>query len=271
MMLEMDFSDNSRRPVLMIAVGRQRVGKTAFLNTTAQFVRAHGGNVVIWNADTLNKTHSLSLFHSDVLEPPSSDFEDVKAWLEERFIDMAERGYDAMLDIGGGETPLARLVDEVPIVATLEDEGVRVVLVHVIGPELADLDYLEGFIAENRFAPEATVLVLNKGLVLTGRSEGVAFAEVKKHRAFVLAISRGAIIATMPKLPCMSAVTDRGLTFEEAMRGVEKKGQRRLSLFDKQRVVHWWRTELSPFYREEIPALWLPEMVTLGSEVEGGL
>ena len=36
-----------RQPVVVIVVGRQRVGKTSFLNTTVQFLRAHGGKVVV--------------------------------------------------------------------------------------------------------------------------------------------------------------------------------------------------------------------------------
>ena len=59
----------------------------------------------------------------------------------------------------------ARLVAEVPIVPTLEDEGVRVVVVHVVGPDLADLDYLDRFEQDDLFAPEATLIVMNGGLV----------------------------------------------------------------------------------------------------------
>ncbi|MGB5083359.1 MAG: zeta toxin family protein [Methylocystis silviterrae] len=260
-------SRNDRRPVLLIAVGRQRCGKTVFLNTTVQFVRAHGGNVVMWNADTMNRTHSLSLFHSDVLEPGSADQEDVKAWLEERFIDMVEKQYDALLDVGGGDTPLARLVDEVPIVSELEERGVRVVLVHLIGPERADLDYLERFLTESRLAPEATILVLNKGLVLSGRSDGVAFAEVRRHPAFLEAVGGGAVVATLPRLPCMSQVTDRGLTFLEAMTGIVKPGQAPMSFFDQSRVKNWWSRELPGFFLERIPSLWLPDMPALRAEV----
>ena len=46
--------------------------------------------------------------------------------------------------------------------------GIRLVLAHVIGPEKADLDYLEQFMANGLFVPEATLLILNAGLVLSG-------------------------------------------------------------------------------------------------------
>ena len=70
-MLRVDSVEDSRRPVLIMAVGRQRVGKTVFLNTVVQFVRKHGAKVEIWNADTLNTSHSLSSFYGDAREPGS--------------------------------------------------------------------------------------------------------------------------------------------------------------------------------------------------------
>lgn len=248
-----------RRPILIIVVGRQRVGKTTLLNTTVQFLRAHGGEVVVWNADKLNRTYSLSNFSQDVLEPPSADSEDVKAWLEERFTHLAEHRYDAVLDIGGGDTPLARLVEEVPIVRTLERRGIRVLLVHVVGPEMADLDYLERFLADSLLAPEATLIVLNDGLVLTGRSAEFAFANIRQHDALIDAALNGAKVVLMPKLSCMSQVTDRGLTFADAMNGVNKPGVPPLSFFDQERVAVWWERDLPTFFAS-IPSLWLPAM-----------
>ena len=144
--------NDDRKPVLMIVVGRQRVGKTTFLNALAQYLRGHGASFEIWDADKMNATNNMSLFHREALQPTSVDPEDVKAWLEQRFTDLVERRFDAMLDVGGGDTPLARLVAEVPIVPTLEDEGVRVVVVHVVGPDLADLDYLDRFEQDDLFA-----------------------------------------------------------------------------------------------------------------------
>jgi hypothetical protein len=261
--MEMYMPNNERRPVLLIVVGRQRVGKTTFLNTTAQFLHEHGASFEIWDADKLNSTYNMAMFHSAALQPSSSDREDVKEWLEQRCADLCETKNNAMLDVGGGDTPLARLVEDVPIVSELENEGIRVVLVHVIGPELADLDYLERFQEESLFAPEATLIVLNSGLILSGRSTEVAFAQIAMHPTVTTAMSKGAVMVAMPRLACMSQVTDRGLTFVDAMNGVSKNGQRPLALFDKARVRKWWNQEIPVFYKEGIPEHWLPEMNTL--------
>jgi hypothetical protein len=185
-------TQSDRRPVLFIGVGRQRVGKTTFLNTVIQAMREQGAQFVIWNADLLNVTYNLPLFHDDVLEPPSADFEDVKSWLEERIQDQIEGQYNAFLDVGGGDTPLSRLVREIPIVQTLEKQGIRVVLVHVIGPEQADVDYLRHFTAPELFAPEATLIVLNAGLVMSGRSASNPFSGIKGHPIVTDALVHGA-------------------------------------------------------------------------------
>lgn len=253
---------NDRRPLLIIVVGRQRVGKTSFLNTTVQYVRSTGGDLVVWNADKLNTSYSLSMFHADALEPESADIEDVKRWLEGRFMHLAQHGYDAVLDVGGASTPLARLVEEAPIVRTLEEFGVRVVLIHVVGPEVADLDYLERFQAEALFAPEATVIVLNGGLVLTGRSINSAFENVRRHPVITAAMLSGARVLTFPKLACMSEVTDRHLSFADAMKRVERPGIEPLAFFDPPRVDIWWKRDLPAFFGS-FPPLWLPEMPSL--------
>ncbi|WP_158744960.1 hypothetical protein [Acidisphaera sp. L21] len=250
-------AQSERRPILFIGIGRQRVGKTTFLNTVIQAVREQGANLVIWNADLLNVTYNLPLFHDDVLEPPSADFDDVKSWLEERIQDQIDGQYNAFLDVGGGDTPLSRLVREIPIVQTLERQGIRVVLAHVIGPEQADVDYLRHFTAQELFAPEATMIVLNAGLVMSGRSASNAFASIKSHPIVTDALAHGAKLVMMPPLSCMSQVTDRGLTFSDAAEGVVKGEHARLSFFDQERVSIWW-TKAVPAFIDSIPPLWLP-------------
>jgi hypothetical protein len=250
-------TQSDRRPVLFIGVGRQRVGKTTFLNTVIQAMREQGAQFVIWNADLLNVTYNLPLFHDDVLEPPSAEFEDVKSWLEERIQDQIEGQYNAFLDVGGGDTALSRLVREIPIVQTLEKQGIRVVLAHVIGPEQADVDYLRHFTAQELFAPEATLIVLNAGLVMSGRSASNAFSAIKGHPIVTDALVHGAKLVMMPPLSCMSQVTDRGLTFADAAEGVVKGDHPRLSFFDQERVAIWW-TKAVPAFIDAIPPLWLP-------------
>lgn len=243
---------------MAIVVGRQRVGKTTFLNALAQYLRERKAEFVIWDADQMNATNNMSVFHSEASRPRSEDREDVKAWLEARFLDIAERRYDALLDVGGGDTPLSQLVEDVPVAAGLDELGVRVVVVHVLGPDVADLDYLDRF-ERNSFTPESVLVVRNGGLVLTGRSEDVAFASLAGHAGLAQIVSNGASVVTLPRLACMAEVTDRKLRFADAMNGKPGADGKALSVFDRHRARKWWTNEVPKVF-QRIPAEWLPEM-----------
>src|ERR1700753_4124419 len=74
------FSRDGRRRLLLVALGRQRVGKSAVLNTVVQYFRAGGSEVVVWNADQHNRTHSLSTFFPDASLPPEGGLMDTRGW-----------------------------------------------------------------------------------------------------------------------------------------------------------------------------------------------
>ena len=160
-----------RPPILWIALGRQRVGKTVLLNTAVQYFRGLGNPLRVWNADQQNRSHTLSLFFPDAEEVTGSGIEDGMAWTEARIVHQIAHGYDAVLDVGGGATGFAKLVQEVPLLDALDSSSLLVVGLFCTGPERADLDYLEQFAHADMFMPPASVVVFNSGLVLSGRSD----------------------------------------------------------------------------------------------------
>ncbi len=249
-----------RRPqhsVLWVAVGRQRVGKTTLLNTTIQYFRGLGSEIVIWNADQQNRTHSLSTFFPDALVPPEGGVADNKAWIEQRLVDQASKGYHAVLDAGGGATGFTNLIEDVPILDILSASNIKVVAVYNLGTEQADLDFLTHYAESGMFVPERTMIVMNAGLVLSGRSVKSAFATVRENPGLLSALDRGAQVSTMPALSCMSEVTNRGITFPEAAAGVVRPGQTPMSMFDPVRVREWWTKKVPEFFGD-FPAEWLP-------------
>ncbi len=246
-----------RPPIIWVALGRQRVGKTALLNSAVQFFRDAGNPVRVWNADQQNKSHAISQFFADAEHVPEGGIEDAKVWIEGRLEDLIEHRYDAVLDVGGGATGFTKLVQEVPLLEAIEGSSVRLVGLFCTGPERADLDYLEQYAEVELFMPAASMIVLNAGLVLSGRSATGAFGPILQHPAVKRAAKSGARTAMMPHLACMSQVTDRGLTFREAMDGVQKDGAAPLSLFDRARVNRWWTREIPAFFGA-FPQEWLP-------------
>jgi hypothetical protein len=251
------FSRDGQRRLLMVALGRQRVGKTALLNTIVQYFRAEGNEIEVWNADQQNRTHSLSTFFSDASVPPEGGLVDTGGWIESMLKHQVEHGYHAVLDAGGGLTGFSALVETVPVIAALAAQGTDVIGLFCVGPEQADLDYLDTFSRGGIFMPEATMIVMNTGLVLSGRSPGAAFAPIAQNSALMAALARGAKVAMFPALTCMAEVTDRGLTFEEAAAGKVKPGQQPMSLFDPTRVREWWTKKVPEFFNK-FPPEWLP-------------
>ena len=61
-MAETNITADVRRPILMVVVGRQRVGKTTVVNTIIQKARKGGEDLRIWNADTNNTSCNLGMF-----------------------------------------------------------------------------------------------------------------------------------------------------------------------------------------------------------------
>jgi hypothetical protein len=251
------FSGNAHRPLLLVALGRQRVGKTALLNTIVQYYRGLGSEIEVWNADQQNRTHSLSTFFPDADCPVGTNLSDSREWIEGKLRDQAERRYHAVLDAGGGFTGFTSLVEDVPVIDFLSAHGIDVIGLFCVGPEKADLDYLDSFAQTKAFMPKATMIVMNAGLVLSGRTPEPVFQPIVAHPTFREALSRGAEVAMFPSLTCMSAVTDRGLTFEEAAEGKLRPGQEPMSFFDPPRVREWW-TKKIPVFLSQFPQGWLP-------------
>lgn len=246
-------------PVTAIVCGRGRVGKTVVANTIIQFCRRRGARLEVWNSDQQNQTHSLSLFHADALRPATDDPEEKRLWLERNLARQIEARFDVVFDMAGGDPMIRQLARDVRLVKAMERRGTRAVAWHVLGPEPADLDYLKLSMEGGFFMPAATLLVVNAGLVTSGRSAASAFAEACEHKVVLDALGQGAQLVWFPRLICMAAVVDQGLTFEEASRGVVKPGHEPLSFTDQTRVEIFWEDDIPKFFAA-IPPHWLPAM-----------
>jgi hypothetical protein len=242
-----------------IICGRGRVGKTVVANTIVQYCRERGADLRVWNADRQNETHSLNTFHADTARPPADDIEEKRLWLEARYDEQVRLRFDSLLDIAGGDPLVRHLANETKLIHTLERRLIRPVSWQILGPEVADLDYLKLSMEGGLFMPEATLLVLNAGLVRSGRSVKAAFADVTSHKVFVDAVAHGARVVCFPALSCMSSVVDRGLSFVEAKQGITKPGQERLSYFDQARIEIFWDEQIPEFFNA-IPQDWLPAL-----------
>lgn len=250
----------SSRALLWVALGRQRVGKTTLLNTAVQYFRNQGSDIEVWNADQQNRSHSLSTFFPDACIPPAGGLADGRFWIEGQMVHQLGRRSHAVLDAGGGWTGFSALIEDVPVIQALAEHGTDVIGLFCVGPEQADLDYLQQFADSGSFLPKATVIILNEGLVTSGRSAAGAFSAVLGSPVVAAAVKRGAQVIFMPALSCMAEVTDRGISFADASEGLVKPGQAPMSLFDPLRVKDWWTKKIPAFF-SRFPPEWLPATV----------
>jgi hypothetical protein len=232
--------DISTQPKMIIAGGRGKVGKSSMLRWIIEEYIARGGEPVVADADRTNPT--LSAFFPRATRPPSAEDDDVRDWLNDLADTQIERRSTIFLDLGGGDTTLRQWSRDLDLGSFLVKHGITPVLLHLLGSDLDDLTYLRDL--ETVFAPKHTVIVLNEGMVPSGRSPLAAFEPIIAHPIFKAARDRGALVLRMPRLGCMQDVDRRRLSFADAENGKVKADQEKLGP-TKQQMVTLWRREMA--------------------------
>jgi hypothetical protein len=217
--------DLTGQPKVWFVSGPGRSGKTTLLRYVLEAVAAAGGEVMAAALDPHNR--SLAAFIEGVDQPPTNEAGSVATWLEELLRFAMEAKRSAVLDLGGGDTSLSRLLDDAPDLSEVLDEsGVAPVAIYTLGPRVDDLSSLASF-EKQGFAPRATALILNEGLVHPTQSREEAFGWVLHHSAFRAALDRGAVPIWMPRLDAnvASEIEAKRLQFNLARDGHEPPGR----------------------------------------------
>jgi hypothetical protein len=210
--------------------------------------------IVIGDCDRNNQT--LTSFFGDAVERPAHpDDDSVVTWLNVAIDDMMETRVSLLLDMGGGDLVLPRYASSMQLPGFLESEGICPVAMHFVGPAIDDLATLHEIEQSRAFCPEATIIVLNAGLIRDTRAPDLAFQAVREHPTLLSAIKRGAKVVVMPKLGCMHEVDKRRLSFADAQAGRVKAGQEPLGPTMRQMVALWRRAMDAAFSPVES---WLP-------------
>ena len=201
-------------------IGGGNSGKTVELRWLAGRMQEQGRQAILAALDPANR--SLATWFEGVEQPPTSDGAQTARWLREflTFL-MAEKQHTAMLDFGGGDTALAKLVDAAPgIATTMEDAGLAPVACYTLTPRPDDLAALDTMEAAG-FQPKATVLMFNEGRADSSMSRDEAFARVLRHSSVRSALERGAVPIWLPRLEpeVMQEVEGKRLQFVQARDG----------------------------------------------------
>jgi hypothetical protein len=219
--------DLSGRPKIWFMIGGGNSGKTVEVRWLVGRMAEHGRQAILAALDPANR--SLATWFEGVEQPPSSDGTQTARWLREflTFL-MTERSHNAVLDFGGGDTSLLKLIDTAPdIAATLESEGVAPVACYTLTPRLDDLAALDTLETAG-FRPKATLLLFNEGRVDSSMSRDEAFTRIGRHTAVRNALARGAVPIWMPRLEpeVMGEIEGKRLQFTQARDGQVPPGAR---------------------------------------------
>lgn len=154
-----------------------------------------------------------------VEQPETSDPNQTQRFLRDVLGYLTGNSQSGLLDFGGGDVSLAKLIDLVP---TMTDDMIAVYCLTSRVDDLAPLQTME----ELGFRPEATMLVLNEGRVDSSQTREEAFARILRHSDVRAAIARGAVPVWMPRLePDVAAMIEaRRLTFGMARDGLVPPG-----------------------------------------------
>ena len=252
--------DLTHKPKVWFAIGPGRSGKTTMLRWASEISANRGSYPIPAAADPQNR--SLKNYIENVAEPPTNDAVGTARWLEAllRHV-MNEKAAvrSALVDLGGGDTSLQKLLATLPTLASdMASTGVSPVAVYALGPRVDDLASLASFEVLG-FRPEATVLVRNEGLADAMIEREDAFARVTRHSAYRAAVARGAVEVWMPRLDAAVAqeLEAKRLGFTQARDAVSPEGRKVMPLgpFDRARVRAWLEamaTEMAPILS------WLP-------------
>jgi hypothetical protein len=245
------------KPKVWFAIGAGRTGKSTMLRWAAEMSANQGGTSIVAAADPQNR--SLKNFLEGVAEPATNDAVEISRWLERLLRHTMEEKTSALVDLGGGDTSLHKLLSSVPgLTGAMEEAGVAPVALYMLGPRVDDMSPLTTLSALG-FNPAATVLVRNEGLgeLLTHRDD--AFARVVRHSAYRAAVARGAVEVWMPRMEAAIAqeIEAKRVNFIQARDGLSPEGRKTIPLgpFDRLRVRQW----LDNMTAEMAPIMsWLP-------------
>lgn len=230
-----DLSDQKK---IIFWIGRGKTGKTTGVRWSAETAILAGTRLLLADMDPTNST--FSQYIDNVARPlEASDPALSLKWLDKLLQHALQQELSLLVDLGGGDTTLRRLVAQLPdLVEMFKAQGFAIILFYTIGPQEEDLSPL-ATMERLGFKPTATAVVLNEAMAELGDPPLNAFARILRHSAFLTAVQRGAVPIWMPRLLPAQQVEIRRLHFRDAAAGAVGLGKTPLGPFDRSRVLNW--------------------------------
>lgn len=233
--------DLTGKPKVLFLAGLGGTGKTTVARWMGWRMAERGSSAMIAALDPQNR--SLVDWFADVEQPETSDPNQTQRFLRDVLSHLMANKQSGLLDFGGGDTSLGKLLDLNPSVADdMVTAGVHPVAIYCLSPRVDDLTPLQTM-EEMGFRPAATILLLNEGRVDSTLTREEAFARILRHSDVRAAIARGAVPIWMPRLePEVAAMIEaRRLTFGMARDGLVPPGAKFAPIggFERSMVRRW--------------------------------
>jgi GTPase SAR1 family protein len=252
--------DLSGKPKVWLFVGAGQGGKTTVIRCLVGWARDQRRDVELAALDPGSIRSLTSWFPGGVEEAPENEAART-GWLRDLLLDEAEDPRTLICDFGGGgHVPLLDLVRMAKegVHSTLEAAGIGLVMCYVLTPRIDDAEIIKDF-EEAGFKPRATLLLLNSGKVDSSQDIGEAFEPVRRHEGFRMAVKRGAVTVTMPRLDpvIMQEIELKRLSFDMARTGKVPPGRTFPPIAGLNRsIVATWMDDMVQAFKPV--ATWLP-------------
>jgi hypothetical protein len=235
---------------LLVRRGRGRTGGSTGLDLWIQRARDAGRRVKPLDGDLRSRTLSTLYPATDAKgraiqdgagSPRSEEMMDMRDWLSAELDSMIENGTSAVLDLGGGDRVVQEYVRELEISEFCADHGIRLVEAFFLGPDQEDFRHVLQILDSRDLKADATMFVLNEGVIRQGQTTEGVFDTLMTLPAFKTQMNAGVRPVFMRRLSCMGVLRERGLGFYDAVDGKLDRDGKAASPTLRHMVKTWLR------------------------------
>ena len=254
--------------VCVLLIGRGSRGKSFFARMLHEYLASKpippAKKLLVVDGDRTNPTTSTHI--PDAIRPEHADEVSYREWVRDMLCMAQDKQAHVIIDLGAAaDNAIKQIVYELDLVSFFQRQQVQFVLVHCIGPDLADLAYIDAFEAdlsgpESRkvLAPTATIVAVNAGVARGSGDPRKDFEAILSDQRITNVKERGARILTIPFLRQMRRIEEGNHTIARAVDAARHDDDSlHLNAIDQFEVMEWWKALTKQFATLSATG-WLP-------------
>ena len=226
---------------LIVKAGRGNLGGSTFLTVICEIAAGASRKLLMADGDMRNPGISASPLYAryGLPRPASEDEHEISEWFSMVFSAATEQRLPLVLDIGGGDRTMEQWAAEVDLVAFAQSAGLEVCGLFFCGGDADDLAYINQLWKTGKFRPTKGAVVFNAMAVPSGAAGNTILRSRAKDPLLEPLFAAGIETLEFPKLGCMSAVKDMGLSYHDAAAGKPGKSGKPIDPVKRFTVSRW--------------------------------